>query len=241
MNALQWAVLIFGAAAVVAVYWFSRRDKRAMDRADPAHPEAMLPTAKDRQLDIFGGPNQQFDEFGVGKPRRVAPNIGEQNGAAGVEPATEPKTERAPRIGATPATRPREKIISLLIAEKEGTHIRGALLHKALRGQGLEFGARQIYHRLQGGEAVFSVASLLKPGVLDPATAQEFTTPGLTLFMILPGPRNPVDAVRDMLDTANGLSAELNAEVFDAKREPLTRAAERRLIAEVEAWAKAGA
>ena len=48
-----------------------------------------------------------------------------------------------------------EKIVSLLIAEREGTAILGPILHEALESQGLEFGARQIYHRLLNGEPVF--------------------------------------------------------------------------------------
>jgi len=84
---------------------------------------------------------------------------------------------------------------------------------------------------------VFSVASLLKPGHLDPALADDFSTPGLTLFMVLPGPQKPAEAIRDMLTTAERLARALNAEVYDAKRKPLSPGAARNLQLEVEAWA----
>jgi cell division protein ZipA len=236
LSQLQWALLIFGVAAAIAVYWFSRRDKRAMDSWSPnQEPEPLLPKPKDRQLDIFNGENQQFDEFGVGKPRRVAPRAEPlADPPAGAEPAPGPVAPSA-----APAPRPvEEKIVSLLIAEREGTHIQGSLIHRALGEAGLAFGARSIYHRLQGEEAVFSVASLLKPGVLDPKLADSFSTPGLTLFMILPGPRQPLDALRDMLGTAERLARALNAEVFDSRRNLLSAQAARALTAEVEAWAR---
>jgi cell division protein ZipA len=259
MTPLQWALLIFGVVAVIAVYLYSRRDRRAMDDWNPGEPgEPLLPPARDRQLDIFNSENQQFDEFGVGKPRRVAPSLGGDplggepaaQEAAGDEPIeVAPPRKVAPSIGrpqpvasnapaaAAPAVAPAsEKIVSLLIAEREGTHINGDQIHQALRAQQLEYGARQIYHRMLKGQPVFSVASLLKPGHLDPA-AEDFSTPGLTLFMILPGPQKPADAIRDMLGTAEKLARALNAEVYDSKRKPLSPGAARNLQLEIETWA----
>ncbi len=261
MSPLQWALLIFGVVAVIAVYLYSRRDRRAMEDWNPNEPnEPLLPPARsrDRQLDIFNSENQQFDEFGVGKPRRVAPGFDASAEPAPADPASAPieiggGQRRTPTVGARPpaAERPAaekpapaiekpersEKIVSLLIAEREGTHIMGTQIHDALRAQRLEYGARQIYHRLLGGEPVFSVASLLKPGHLDPALAGSFSTPGLTLFMVLPGPQKPSEAIRDMIATADRLARALNAEVYDAKRKPLSPGAARNLQLEVETWA----
>src|SRR5882762_3595963 len=147
MSPLQWALLIFGVEAVVAVYLYSRRDRRAMEGSnEPEEPLLPPAKAKDRQLDIFNSVNQQFDEFGVGKPRRVAPTFD----ASGAEiPSEDPEAgATAPiEIGAssrktpTVAARPpvSEKIVSLLIAEREGTHILGGQIHDALRAQRLEY------------------------------------------------------------------------------------------------------
>jgi cell division protein ZipA len=232
MTPLQWALLIFGVVAVIAVYLYSRRDRRAMEKWNPSEPtEPLVPPVRERQLDIFAPAGQQFDEFGVGKPRRIAPGFGEA-GTATAE-------DGGPAVVAKPLKPQAEKIISLLIAEREGTHILGSQLHEALRAEGLQFGARQIYHRLLDGEAVFSVASLLKPGVLDPAAAASFSTPGLTMFMVLPGPQQPDMAIRDMLATADRLARAVNAQVYDSRRKPLSPGAARNLQLEVEAWAAA--
>jgi cell division protein ZipA len=253
MSPLQWALLIFGAVAVVAVYLYSRRDRRAMEDWSPSESnDPLLPPgrAKDRQLDIFNSENQQFDEFGVGKPRRVAPSF-ETSGAEAsfVDPAAGigapvqigiGAARKAPTVAARPqAAEKSEKIVSLLISERDGTHILGSQIHEALRAEKLEYGARQIYHRMLRGEPVFSVASLLKPGLLDPAMADGFSTPGLALFMVLPGPQDAAEAIKDMLGTAERLGRTLNAEVYDSKRKPLSPGAARSLQLEVEAWAKA--
>jgi len=255
MSPLQWALLILGAVAIVALYLFSRRDRRAMEKFDPAAgAEPLLPPPSEKQLDIFNSQNQQFDEFGVGKPRRIAPTFGEFDEGfepdpaegtpgIGVPTATAPRafapTVAAPGPKPAAAPVPKDKIIALLIAEREGAHIDGPRLHQALQRQRLEYGARQIYHRLYQGEVVFSVASLLKPGILDPEQSAQLSTPGLTLFMMLPGPQRPADALRDMLGTAESLAKALNAEVYDGKRAPFTAPAARALTAEVDAWARA--
>lgn len=240
MSPLQWALLIFAVLAVIAIYLFSRRDRRALERDDEADPS--LPTARDRQLDIFGADGQQFDEFGVGKARRVETRIEPTMGAPVSEVPVEEAAdaEPAPLPSPPPAADrpPSQKIVSLMIAERDGTQIEGVDLHRALQLEGLQFGARQIYHRLHQGEAVFSVASLLKPGHLDPAAAGDFTTPGLTLFMVLPGPVRGSDAIRDMIDTAEKLARALNAEVFDAKRQSFTPSSARSLQHEVDAWSR---
>lgn len=244
MSPLQWALLIFAVIAVVAVYVLSRRDRRAMEREDEADA-----SPRARQLDIFGAEGQQFDEFGVGKARRVEPRFdqdGDAPEAAAAVPARGPSL--APAKPVVPARAPApapadnrpavQKIVSLLIAQPTGQPIPGPELHEALAGQRLTYGARQIYHRMARDEVVFSVASLLKPGHLDPAVADDFQTPGLTLFMVLPGPVRSADAVRDMITTAERLAQAIGAEVYDARKQPFTPTSARELQQDIESWAR---
>src|SRR3546814_13954635 len=98
-----------------------------------------------------------FDEFGVGKPRpRTEPGLGktapgETASLFGQPPATEAKPE--------PVKVFEEKLVHLLIAEREGTAIFGPKIHQALASQNLQYGDRKIYHRMENGEAVFSIGS----------------------------------------------------------------------------------
>ena len=245
MSPLQWALLIFAVIAVIAIYFLSRRDRRALNSDDEPAGELRPGSGRERQLDIFGAEGQQFDEFGVGKPRRVEPRF---NAGSASDAPPPPVPPRGPTLVSPPPPPPvkpavadkpqQQKIVSLLIAEREGVQIQGPELHAALESVGLEFGARQIYHRLSGGEAVFSVASLLKPGHLDPSAGEHFSTPGLTLFMVLPGPVRASDAIRDMIGTAEKLARALNADVYDSKKQGFTPSSARALQQEVEAWAR---
>ncbi|TJY62188.1 hypothetical protein E4T66_08165 [Sinimarinibacterium sp. CAU 1509] len=259
MTPLQWALLVVGAAAVIAIYLFTRRDrdrghKKSSRRrhAPPIGGDARPsgPAAGLDQLEMFGGGSGEFDEFGVGKPRKRVtpgmPGIPSAKPTAGAEGQVPPllQSPAVPRASeaAPSAPQPEDKLVTLLIAEREGTAIFGPKIHAALQRQALVFGDRRIYHRYEpaagSDEAVFSVASLIKPGVLDPAEKQGFSTPGLTLFMILPGPAKPQAAVADMLATARALANELNAEVYDSNRQPLSAESEQALTREIDAWAR---
>lgn len=231
MSPLQWALLAVGAIAVIAIYLYSRREQTASKpRSTPstAAPAKMPPIPAADQMDMFSRQGE-FDEFGVGKPRkRVAPSLPE---------SAEPAAGEQAAPDAAPAA-VEERLVAVLIAEREGTAIFGPKIHAALRAQGLQFGDRKIYHRIDAGQPVFSVASLIKPGHLDPAEQQTFSTPGLSVFMVLPGPMPAETAIGDMLGTARALAQQLNAEVFDSHRELLTPLAEKALIAEIKAWSR---
>lgn len=166
----------------------------------------------------------------------VPPPAASKPAAPRIEPKPEPRLE--PKPAAPVAAAVPQKIVSLLLVERDGGAITGAKLHPALNAQGLQFGAKQIYHRLARNEAVFSVASLVKPGVLLPEAADQFSTRGLQVFMVLPGPVKPLTALHDMLATTQSLARALNADVFDGSKQPLSSEAMRALQADVEGWAK---
>jgi cell division protein ZipA len=235
VSALQWALLLLGVGIAVLLVFTNRRERKARERAAmPAPPPAsrdwgMEGGAMARPLDAVREPATPvtpaaaapFDEFGVGRPRRrTAPEVS--------------ATPAAPAAGQAPAL-----VVGLYIAEHEGTNILGPKIHAALQARGLRYGLRRIYHRYAGEQPEFSVASLVKPGALDPAEAEGFATPGLSVFMVLPGPARPVAAFQDMLDTARGLAKALNAELYDSEqRAPLTLERERALHEQVEEWAR---
>lgn len=255
MSVLQWALLILGAAAVVAVYVVSRRDRGGAAQAARNRP-LLRPPAGD-QMDIFASGSAQFDEFGVSKPRKrgagdaaetptqpplfadmpTAAPAARSATPASAAPAAEP--QRPPLFAPKPKAPVEELIIALLIAEREGTAIFGTKLHAALKQQGLQYGARQIYHRMDRGMVQYSVASLIKPGILDPAEAPEFSTPGLSVFMVLPGAVKPLAAFDDMIRTSQALAKALNAEVYDSRKQNLSPEIINELRAAVSRWAQA--
>lgn len=239
MSALQWALLLFAVAAVVGIYWFSRRQPTELDRKQPD-------TSGGDQMDLWripeGASAGKFDEHGVSEPRvrgRAAPSLDLSQPNEEPEAQAEPKLQRAEhKDDPAPRKAAEEKIISFYIAEREGTYILGPQIHRALAEQGLKFGERKIYYRLHEGKTVFAVASLLKPGELDPEQAAGFSTPGLSVFMVLPCAQRAEAAYADMLGTARALATALHAQLHDGNRQPLSEAAAETLREEVAAWAR---
>lgn len=94
---------------------------------------------------------------------------------------------------------------------------------------GLEFGDLNIFHRLQtgshvnGGQAIFSVANITKPGDFDPAAPEHLPSSGLCLFLTLPNPLSALDAWDAMLATGQRLASLLECEIQDESHCTLTR------------------
>lgn len=263
MGELQWALLIVCLVLVVAVYVLSRRNRGNADDADRdgGHELFPKPGESGNQLDLLAprAAESGFDEFGVGTKRKrgegpvsdhsprepsppsmatlLHPLPGQPHVAPRIPPDMVAAAPASPAAAST-AT-PQGKLVALIVAPTEETDILGPQLHAALIAQGLKFGESEVYHRHIGGRIVYSVASLLKPGKLIPAEAENFSTKGLTVVLNLPGPVTPVVAVDDMLATTRALATVLKLEIFDARRERVTDEVGKKLRAEVEDWARA--
>lgn len=258
MGVLQWALLIVCLVLVVAVYVFSRRNRGEADDGERDHARIDSSEASGDQLDLLAAPRAEsgFDEYGVGRARKrgEAPTMGAAAprepsapsmatllnplpDQAPVVPRTVPASAAAPAAPMGPA--PQGKLVALIVAPTEETDILGPQLHAALVAQGLKFGDGELYHRYLGGRVVYSVASLLKPGKLNPAEAEGFSTKGLTVVLNLPGVVTPTVAFDDMLGTTRAIASALKLEIFDAKRERVTDEVGKKLRVEIEDWARA--
>ena len=264
MGELQWALLIVCVGLVVALYVFSQRGKSGSKEGE-SDDERSLREASADQSDLFAPP-KDYDEYGVGRKRKRGdgePSVGApavreppapsmatllnplpgQAPAARSTPVVVPPVVGGPVTAAPPAAAPTAsptatRTIVLMVAPTEETDILGPQLHAALAAEGLKFGEGDVYHRIIGGRSVYSVASLLKPGKLIPAEAENFSTKGLAVMLTLPGPVTSSVAFDDMLSTTRALATALKLDIFDTERERLTDESGRKLRADVEGWAR---
>jgi cell division protein ZipA len=63
---------------------------------------------------------------------------------------------------------------------------------------------------------------MVKPGTFDPENFSELQTPGVSLFMQLPGPDQPMVAFRAMSDCARRLVERLGGRLQDETHSALT-------------------
>ena len=117
-------------------------------------------------------------------------------------------------------------IIQLGIVAKQDRSFKGSDLLAAFSKVGLEYGAMQIFERLNENQRVdFSVASMVEPGTFPADDLESFSSPGLAFFM-QPGEMDDAVAVYDdLIETLQLLAIELDGEVWDSQRKPLTEQA----------------
>jgi FtsZ-interacting cell division protein ZipA len=113
-------------------------------------------------------------------------------------------------------------IVALRLVPAANERLSGRAVRLAITGCGFVHGPLGIYHQPDGhGRAIVSVASLSKPGVLDPLTLDFQRLAGLNLFSVLPGPLSPAAALDHLLETARELSQRLPARVQTDQGQPL--------------------
>ena len=100
-----------------------------------------------------------------------------------------------------------------------GNMISGSQLLPSLLALGLRHGEMSIFHRHEQssglGAVLFSLTSALEPGVFNLTTMESQYFTGVTLFLRIPGPKNPTNALKLMLQTAKRLAQMLDGELRD--------------------------
>ena len=120
-----------------------------------------------------------------------------------------------------------ETVITINVMANIDADIEGDLLLQELLTLGFKFGEMNIFHRNHfadgQGERWFSLANAFNPGEFSLEKMHEFSTSGLTVFMLLPGPQNPVLAFENMLKVVNHLAKTFGARLEDGSHSVLTR------------------
>lgn len=138
----------------------------------------------------------------------------------------------APKVEEVKAVKEEEElgepqdVLALHLVAKEGQTLHGSELLPCLLALNFKFGEMSIFHRHQDnagtGKVIFSMANMVKPGVFDPDTMEQFTTPGVVLFLTLPCYGDALMNFSNMLNSAQQLADDLDALVLDGQRQPWT-------------------
>ncbi|MEX2124233.1 MAG: cell division protein ZipA [Woeseia sp.] len=217
MDGLRWLLLLFGLLVVVGVYVYSRRERdRKQSSIRAPRPERVEPSldASDAPADA-----ELQEEYYSGQSN---------------EGFNEDAESRADRGEKTPHSR--QKIVTMrLVAKKHGSFA-GDDLVLNLRGVGMRHGKFGIFHRYDGDDerkTIFSAASLVEPGSFDLDNVKNQKIPGISLFMVLPGPLDGSQAFDLMMESARSLTKSLHAELLDESGSTLSIQRERYLREEI--------
>jgi len=112
------------------------------------------------------------------------------------------------------------------ILKQDGSGLLGKDLNHVFSACDMRFGEMDIFHRFEKanaqGKIQFSVANAIQPGTFDMASIDELVTPGISLFMSLPGPEKPMEAFDAMAEVALVFARNFDATLHDDTHSDLT-------------------
>jgi cell division protein ZipA len=92
---------------------------------------------------------------------------------------------------------------------------------------GMRYGSMDIFHRYASskgeGAHLFSMANIVKPGTFDLESMDQFETPGVSFFMVLPIDADSMQSFDLMIDTARTVAGTLGGELKDDQRSVMTK------------------
>ncbi len=240
---LQWLLTGIGAVVVALIYlWGMRsrikegirkRRRRPTEGNEPVLGSATGPLSEDLLADAH-----DFGELGRITPdhhlagkvlvdveirpilRQESPPITEANSQPALMVVELPRElRREPAIPAPP-----KMTVALTVIAPRGQSFKGTAIQVAAHELGFQLSALGLfdYGPEDDSDPIFSMAHLRKPGSFDLKMLDDLATPGLLLFMNLPGPLEEMQALEQLVVAVDQLAQKLGGMICDERRNRLT-------------------
>ncbi|MBU2976990.1 cell division protein ZipA [Alteromonas sp. C1M14] len=159
--------------------------------------------------------------------RRQEPKIGDDQMNINFDDSTS-KAPVSPSSSASANHAEQEQeVLVINVKAQDDAPISGASLLPLLLTLGFKFGDQDIFHRHVNsngkGPVLFSLANMFKPGVFDIDNLENFSTQGVSLFMILPIEGDAHQVFNMMHNAARKIADEFNGSILDGRRSVLTK------------------
>jgi cell division protein ZipA len=220
ISTFRWILIIAGIAIVAGIFLFGNPDRKRKPRASRKRAHAQRVRREPSLASDADAEETRGDDHDARQTELAIDDVSDPDQP--VEPHFETVADKKPKAPAGP---PPDKIVTLFLQSRDRHIITGIELLDASLKSGLVFGAHDIFHRIneEDVEPVFSMANLTKPGSFDKNAWNTMEIKGVTMFMMLPGPKNALDAWDSMLATSRRLAELLHADLLDDSQGVFTR------------------
>jgi cell division protein ZipA len=233
-NTIRLILIVVGALLILALFLWERSRRADATDDDDDYEEADAPyglSSGKREPDLGLGHGRPSDGK---KASASAPSPGDAYAAAESRRAdqesrgtstwaSEPDAEE--NLDHAMADEIEPLLIQLSVGARREPFV-GLELMDAADACGLRPGRMDIFHCLDEFDddtrIYFSMANMVKPGTFPFDAMDDFSTPGLMLFAQLDGRPEDITVLEEMIATARKLASELDGDVLDETRRPLT-------------------
>jgi cell division protein ZipA len=238
MDTLRLILLLIGLAIILAIYLYARKasgKSLLWRRTKPAQQEEIVKVALTEE-DIAGAFRDK--RYASDQPDEEVIEQLSATLSRGVQDKVDNEdVESVPSLVDEGEVEP--LLIVMTIMSRSGKLFNGMDVLDIALANGLVHGEMNIFHyypdQQSSNRVVCSLANAVEPGYFDMDNIEQVQTPGLTLFMQLPGPMDSRSAFEQTLKLGRAMAEQLQGDLCDETRSVLTMQTIEHLKEKVEA------